>query len=328
MTHTATASGDWRRLPGQVRRFFDIDISLYTASGEVPDPSKFQPFNRIDQIIPAGHSDNGHAWRWDGTKVRAFKADTSEGTASITMTDGRALVTEEWGNILGATFAAQVTDSGSGAVNDERVLALRVTQDETVSSFAAQPDHARNVVLTLEANGGAATLPTAGTITVNGTLDGVVVSSVFDISATTGDFGTGTIAENNFRWAIGAEVMDTVTDVVVDVDGNEANLRYALGIGTKLHLAMPLDTGVEADDVHRVLKNDSVVASGTYVLDSDENALDPGADLADNDEVHIGYFTDSDAAGGSITTAGSAKLSVEASSMDDVGTCRCEVVGV
>jgi len=329
---TPIESNKWWYAGGKKHQLFTVDETSYTSSGSVPLVSNFVGFSKIDRIIPLGLSDNGHVLRWDesGGKVRAYKADTSEGTATLTPTDGRILQTEEFGNVKAGESADQATDDAT-AVNGgtgSDVLALRTAADETVSSGFTDPDYPRNIILQLKASGGAATLPTAGSIIV--TFDdqfGTEQTETFDISATTGDFGTGTIAENNHRWKVGTKTCATVTDVVVDVDGNEANLQYSISLGTKFGLDTATDSATEADAIHRVLKDDTPIAASTYVFDSTNNSVDMAADVAANVDLHMEYWVDADIAGGTIATAGTAKIDVEASSTNDIGATLCEVVG-
>lgn len=325
MTHTFTRtgrkdiSGTYRVVRGA------LDITSYTASGEVLSASTFG-LKRIVDVEVTGLSDNGHVWRWDGTNIRAMKTDTSEGTATFTGTDGSAIVTETWGNFKGAEFDNQVTGSNTtDPVNGAYVHALAAVVTSVVNTGITNPDYPRNLMVQLRSAAGGTLPADCGTVTMIGTDQfDAAVTEVLALSPV----NSVVLSAGGEVWVVGTKVFKTLTSYQFSVDlaATVADINGSVGIGTKLGLSKTMDPTSEAA-IQRVFKNDTAIAAATYVGDGTYNALDMGADLADNDDVVIQYTVDSDAAGGSITTAGTAKTDVEASAADDVGEARVVVVG-
>lgn len=305
MTHSVDATTLSQKVPSggaALKRRGKIDITGYTASGEAPDAGKFA-MGRIDHATMLETvTDNGWALSWDADNDKIL-AKRNFGRKTITLLD-----------LKGGIFASQTgADQAATHVNGAFVMALADANATTSGSLAhadgkstgltnprtSGAPHGRSVTVVQASVGGAVTW-TAANIIVTGTDQfGNTITETIALV-------TGAIADTKFRWTIGTKIFVTVTNVRLSA-AQPANSQISIGLGTLLGLPDPISG---ESDIIEVLKNAATVAAATYVGGSTAHSLDPGADLADNDDITITFNPTGQAPSGT-----------------DVGACWVEVEG-
>lgn len=122
---------------------------------------------------------------------------------------------------FGALIAASATNMASGYAGPTSSAAT------TLTSFSAQPDQARNLVIT---PGGTTADVAASTITVNGTdISGRSISEGFVFAANASSATTG------------AKAFKTVTSVVFPLEDSPYGATWSIGFGEKIGLRKCMD---------------------------------------------------------------------------------------
>lgn len=313
MTHTATQVKPNRRGAGFTTGIYDIDITSYTSAGEVPTAANYG-MGSIDMMLLNPVSDNGHVWRFDGTKIRAYKLGA-----------GGGIVTESFPDVKGGIAANVTSDSASAATGDAFVMALAdanattsgnlahasgkstgLTNPNTAASAAGNAASGRNVVVAQKADAGGTTF-TAANVIVTGT------DQFGNAQTETIALQTGAVAASNWRDTVGTKVFATVTNVRLTA-AQPSGSTISVGIGTVFGLRGKITA---ESDIQSVRKDSADVASTTYVGSATTHSLDMGADVADDVDIVIQY----DAVASSLVDR-------EAAATTDVGMCRAVVIGV
>lgn len=313
MTHTVTRVKPNRRGPGFATGIFDIDVSSYTAAGEVLAAADYG-MAAIDMVMFDPVSDNGHIWRFDGAKARAYKLGA-----------GGGIITESFPDTIGGITANVTSDSASAATGDAFVMALAdanavtagslahaagkstgLTNPNTASSAAGNAAAGRNVVVAQKANGGGTTFTAANVIVTGTDQFGVAQTETIAIQ-------TGAVAASNWRDTVGTKVFATVTNVRLTA-AQPSGATISVGVGTVFGLRGKITA---ESDIQSVRKDGADVASSTYVGSATTNSLDMGADVANDIDIVIQY----DAVASSLVDR-------EAAAAVDVGQCRALVIGV
>jgi len=158
-------------------------------------------------------------------------------------------------------------EMGAPALIDvDRILAVRDFQDETVSSFAGQPDIPRNVEVTLLDTNSSVV---SGYVTVYGiSATGKAISEVF---RPTPGGGSQTVS--------GKKMFAQVTKVVtVDVSGATGSDDYTVGMGNVIGLPMNI---LSAEAVSTVYFNGAIIASPTITVGENSSGIDVSSSTYD-----------------------------------------------
>lgn len=142
----------------------------------------------------------------------------------------------------------------------------------TITSFTAQPDVPRNIVVT---TGGTTASCTGGTVVVSGTnFYGAAISENFTISNTQNGATTG------------AKAFKAVSSVLIPIQSNGTGCTYSVGTGTKLGLKSCMASadhffhagfgGVKEGTAPTIAASATAVESNTAILNS---ALDGASNV-------------------------------------------------
>lgn len=197
------------------------------------------------------------------------------------------------GDVKGSTNSTSPNaDSGAAPVNDALFLA-RTTFTTLAGTMtpSAQPDVARNVMVTITNDSGGALDLFEGvtTFAIVGTdINGAALTESVTLTSTSGN---KSVANNQFRFVQGVKPFKTVTSVTI-TNAPAGALKGSLGPGSRVGLPVPLETPAVADVLSITVSAAAITPTATVTsaggVDTTNSAINVGT-IADGADVAVTY---------------------------------------
>lgn len=258
--------------------YADVAETSYAAGG-IPVTAADVALGQIDSAHLPPTTSLGKPVLWDQTNKK------------IKVMQGSGRTTQIFPDIKGGNQANQAA-SGAAGVNDAYVRAAANFVTTLVNTSITNPDTPRNLKVVLSSAAGGTLPADCGTCTLIGTDQfDAAVTEVLSLAALNGVV----LGASGIVFIVGAKVFKTLTSVQFSVDleagASPDDIQFSIGLGTKIGLQGKI---AAEGDIRALQKNTAAVAAATYVGDATYHYVDPGANLADNDELYVEYLSTTD----------------------------------
>lgn len=188
----------------------------------------------------------------------------------------------------GASTSSENVDAAAAPTNGTFVANYsNVAAGAWTVGALTNPDCLRNVCIVIRNNSGGALdlFQGSSTFTVTGTRNGTTITERITFTSTAGN---KSVADTKFRYKYGAQPFDTVTNVTLTTNLPANGFSIGVGIGSKIGIENPLNSGVSSD-VTKVILNAVDVTAGVTIDPAFSTRGVTFTTLAANDDVVIEY---------------------------------------
>lgn len=242
--------------------------SSYNAGGESIDRSTAQvPEPNIWGVRPisANALGSGLTFRWDYANQKMKIVSAAGGRVQTYAPGG--------GDLKGCTNVGstdRTADQASAGTNPNYILdyaAFSSFTDKTVSTFAAQPDVPRSLVIVFKNDTGIASDLATGGGTIVFTVTGTAANGVAQTDTVTFTWSSSSaqyqMANSKFRKWQTAKAFKTISSITWDVDPTATGIKLGIGLGPKIGLPSALETATYTDVTDITINAARVDASST-----------------------------------------------------------------
>ena len=157
-----------------------------------------------------------------------------------------------------ANTSSDAADQASSPTNGAFIYALAAANNTTtITTFASQPDVARNVCVCHKNTSGGNLAQVACVYTFTGTYNGAAQTDTVTFA------DTSNIATTKFRYVYGVKPFDTITSVTINFAQGNVAIQRSIGLGSMIGFPRTLFTPAEADVVKFALQGVAQTITGT-----------------------------------------------------------------